>query len=158
QPIVARPLEAPQISPIGDVRTENEVRVTFPEPMVAVAAVGDAKAPVATISPSVAGTWRGIGTRTATFTTAAEPAPQATAFTVPVAAGARAETGAVLPAAATASFKTGAPELDNVYPALSLRADAPIAVRFDQDVDPGAIAKFLRVEIDRKPVAWKAIG
>src|SRR5690606_9994803 len=89
-------LAPPQILPIDEVLAESEVRVRFTEPMIPVAAVGEAKTAPATITPNVPGTWRWIDTRVAVFTAAGKRLPMATVFTVTVPAGTRAVSGAVL--------------------------------------------------------------
>jgi uncharacterized protein YfaS (alpha-2-macroglobulin family) len=146
-PPVIPPLPPPQILPTGEVAAESEIRVRFDEPMVAVAQIGSAPAPNVTITPALAGTWRWLDTRVATFSPAAGMLPRATEYTVTVAAGARSVTGMTLAEAVTAKFKTRPVVITSLFPrGVKLRPDSALAVEFDQDVDPAAIAKFLRVQ------------
>jgi uncharacterized protein YfaS (alpha-2-macroglobulin family) len=140
------PLAAPQVLPIGEVEREAEIRVRFTEPMVAVAAVGTAPALAITIKPAVAGSWRWIDTRVAQFTSQAPRLPAATEFTVTVAAGAKAISGATLVADHVSTFSTPPVSITGTYPTVELRPDSPVAIRFDQHVDPAAIQKLLRIE------------
>ncbi len=139
------PLPPPQISPEGEVAAESEVRIRFSEAMVPVAQVGTVARPPAAIAPAVAGTWRWIDTRVLSFTAAAPRFPGATAYTVTVPAGARAVNGATLLEPASASFATAPVQITGVYPPTPVRPDAPLAVGFDQRVDPARIAALLAV-------------
>jgi len=138
------PLAAPQITPRGEIRSESEIRVRFSEPMVPVAAVGAPVAPVATITPDVAGAWRWIDTRVATFT-AAPRLPQATELTVTVPAGIQAVSGATLLADETETFATAPIAIAGGYPTGVVTANSPIVVKLDQDFDPDKLAPLLRV-------------
>jgi len=155
------PLPAPQILPTGEVPMESQIRVRFEDAMVAVSAIGSSPPPAVTITPQVAGTWRWVDTRVAEFTAAGGRLPQATDFTVTVAAGARSVTGSTLRAAATGTFSTPPVQINGSFPAYTkLRPDSAIAVTFDQDIDPAQIAKFLRVEVGkgkRTPVAFRTV-
>ncbi len=146
QPAGAVALAMPEILPIGEVRAESEIRVRFAEPMVAIAAVGESKTPIATIKPAVAGTWRWIDTRVAQFTAAGARLPMATDYTVTVPAGTKAISGAVLPSDVTGEFNTPAVQLVRAFPGTTVRPDSPLVVQFDQEVDPTTIVKFLHVE------------
>lgn len=157
-PAAPVPLAAPQILPAGDVRAESEVRVRFEEPMVAIAAIGSARADVATITPNVAGTWRWVDTRVAQFTATAKRFPAATQYTVRVKPGVKSITGATLQAEATGTFVTPPVMLTGIYPQSRVRPDSPLLLEFDQEIDPAAIAKLLRVEDQRKhKLAFKTI-
>lgn len=143
---VLAPLAPPQVLPVGEVERESEIRVRFTDAMVPVASVGSAAMLPITIAPNVAGTWRWIDTRVAQFTAQAPRLPGATEFTVTVAAGARAVTGARLMADVTSTFSTRPLTITGTYPTVPLRPDSPLVVRFDQEVDPAVVAKLLRVE------------
>jgi uncharacterized protein YfaS (alpha-2-macroglobulin family) len=151
-------LEPPQIEPTGEVSAEAEVRVRFAEPMIAVAAIGEVKAPPASLTPSVPGTWRWIDTRVAQFTPTAARLPMATSFTVTVAAGAQAVSGARLRSDITSTFSTPPPRVVSVYPWGPVRFDSPVVVQLDQMIDPVAIAKRLRLTDGRRPVAFTPIA
>jgi uncharacterized protein YfaS (alpha-2-macroglobulin family) len=153
------PLSPPEISPRGEVARASEVSVRFDQPMVPVARVGLVATPPVAIAPAAAGSWRWIDSRVLTFTAAASRLPGATAFSVTVPAGTRALSGATLDADAHANFATGAVELAGGYPQWGARTDSPIAVRFDQDIDPAHILPFLHVANGKgRPLAWKAIA
>ncbi|HEY5926433.1 MAG TPA: alpha-2-macroglobulin family protein [Kofleriaceae bacterium] len=140
------PLAPPQVLPVGEVDRESEIRVRFTEPMVAVASVGsNAKLPI-TIKPAVAGTWRWIDTRVLQFSSQASRLPAATEFTVTVAAGVKAISGATLLSDLESKFSTPPIKIIGTYPTVPLRPDSPIAIKFDQQVDEAAITKFLRIE------------
>ena len=149
------PLQPPQILPSGEVDAEAEIRVRFDEAIVPVAGVGVAATPAITIAPAIAGTWRWIDTRVIAFTPRSARIPQATTFTVTVPAGVVAITGGVLAAPARGEFATAPVTIRDQYPSL-LRPDSPIAIEFDQPVDPAKILPFLRVET-RAGKAGKAL-
>src|SRR5262249_57041634 len=119
----------------GGVRAESETRLRSAEPMVPVAAVGQAATPPVAIAPAVAGTWRWIDTRVLSFT-AAPRLPQASEIVVTVAAGARAASGAVLAKPAVGRFTTPPVQVTGVFPRGGVLTDSAIAIQLDQDVDP----------------------
>ncbi|HSD86798.1 MAG TPA: alpha-2-macroglobulin family protein [Kofleriaceae bacterium] len=145
-PAPIAPLPPPQILPVGEVKAESEIRVRFTEPMVAVAEVNKAVPGFISITPPVEGTWRWIDTRIAQFTSKAPRLPAATEYTIRVAAGARAVSGAVLSTEQKGTFSTPPVSITLVSPSYKARPDSPLLVRFDQGIDPAAIVKFLRVE------------
>jgi hypothetical protein len=145
EPAHPKPLSPPEITPRGEVARASEINVRFAEPMVPVARVGLDEKPPAGIAPSIAGSWRWIDTRVLRFTAAAPRLPGATAFAVTVPAGTRALGGSTLGAEARVTFATPPVELAGGYPRSGARADSPIVVEFDQDVDPASILPFLRV-------------
>ncbi len=150
------PLQAPQITPIDEVRAESEIRVRFSEPMIPIAAVGTVATPNIEIKPPVRGSWRWIDTRMVQFT-ATPRLPQATHFEVTVQPGVEAVSGARLGRATTQQFSTPPIELAGLYPANAIRPDAPIAVRFDQDADPARLASLLKITANNRPVGFKVI-
>src|SRR4249919_2094733 len=93
QPAPARAaLRVVSAGPSGDLQPEqdNEVRVVFSEPMVALAQVSSRLRPAYfSISPSVAGTFRWSGTTILIFTPT-KTFPKATKYDVTIAAGATA--------------------------------------------------------------------
>ncbi len=150
-------LAKPEISPTGERVRENEIRVRFSEPMVPIAAVGVSDKPIATIAPPIAGTWRWIDTRVATFTATAAYLPNATEVTVTVPAGTTSLAGSVLGEPAVEKFRTRPITLTGVFPKGTLRPDSPIAVQLDQDVDPDKILPFLRVIAGKQRIAVKTV-
>jgi hypothetical protein len=156
--IPSRPLVAPTISPSAEVRAESEIRIRFDEPMIAVAAVGTAAHPPISIEPAVTGTWRWIDTRVLQLTVAPR-LPMATEFVVTVPAGTRALSGATLATPAVGKFSTPPPAINSLYPNIVLRPDSPLAVVFDQDIDPDRIAPLLSFARDSKAkIAVKVIS
>ena len=150
-PPVVRPgqaqlaLEDPTLSLYGVVDPEAELRVTFDEPMVPLAGLPARAATLATLSPPVSGAWRWIDSATAVFAPDAGRLPGATTFTVSLAAGVRAMSGAVLPHARTYTFATTTLQMSEVVPR-TLRPASPLAVQLDQPFDVAAVAHRLRVE------------
>jgi hypothetical protein len=142
------PLAPPEILPDGEVRAEAVIRVRFTEPMIPVAKVGDAPLPPATISPAVPGRWRWLDTRVLEFETSQPWLPQATTYTITVAAGVTAVSGAKLAAAAVGTFTTPPIALDHPYPR-ELRPDGAIALAFDQPFDAANIARFVKITTPR---------
>jgi len=150
------PLAPPQVLPIDEVKVESEIRVRFDEPMVPVAQVGQVAALPVTITPAVAGTWRWLDTRVATFTSKTARLPGSTNFTVTIPAGVRAVSGATLVSDVSAEFSTAPVTLVGTYPTVPLRTDSPFVVEFDQDVDATAIAKVLRVQtVKNQRLPWQ---
>ncbi|MBA2544961.1 MAG: Ig-like domain-containing protein [Deltaproteobacteria bacterium] len=147
------PLQAPQITPTGEVRRESEIRVRFSEPMVPVAAVGTAAKPTVTITPPVTGTWRWIDTRVLQFT-ATPRLPMATDFEVTVQPGVEAISGAKLATAASQKFSTAPISIAGGYPNRAIRPDAPIVIRLDQTADVAKIASLLRVNAGTRRIAF----
>lgn len=137
-------LAEPQISPVGDVELESEIRVRFDQPMVAVESIGATSAAIATIEPHTLGTWRWLDTRVAAFTTSASHFAMATTYKVTVPIGTRALDGAVTGRETVVTFSTPPVAIAEVYPRI-VPNDSPIAIRFDQDIDPSAIAPFIRI-------------
>jgi hypothetical protein len=135
----------PQISPQGEIRAESEIRVRFSEAMVPVASVNALAKAVATISPAVAGNWRWIDTRVASFTATEPRLPQATDFTVTVPAGTQALSGATLAAETKATFSTPPIRIAGGYPTTVLRPESPIVIKLDQDFDAAKLLPLLRV-------------
>jgi alpha-2-macroglobulin len=153
------PLAPPEIAPRGEVARGSEIEIRFDQPMVPVARVGRDEKPPVTLVPAVAGSWRWIDSRVLAFTPAAARLPGATAFVVTVPAGTRALGGSTLVAETRAIFATRSVELSGGYPASAARSDSPIALRFDQDIDPARVRPFLRIANGRgKPIAWRTIS
>ncbi|HEY5933856.1 MAG TPA: alpha-2-macroglobulin family protein, partial [Kofleriaceae bacterium] len=147
--LAPRPLDPPQILPVGEIARESEIRVRFAEPMVPVQSVGPPVTIPIAIAPKLAGKWRWIDTRVAEFTAANPRLPQATEVTVTVPAGMKAVSGNTLAAAAIGKFSTPPVELSGTYPE-TVRPDSPIVIKLDQDVDPAKLAPFLSISGPRK--------
>jgi uncharacterized protein YfaS (alpha-2-macroglobulin family) len=153
-----KPLEVLRYMPEGKVPLAPELSVTFSQPMVPVTSQEDAAAttPVK-LTPEPKGRWRWIGTRTILF----DPDvrfPQATTYTVEIAAGAKSFAGAALAKPVTFTFETPAPTIVAHVPDESTpqRLDTPVFVKFDQKIDPQAVVGLIQVTAsknwDGKPV------
>ncbi|MBA3504103.1 MAG: hypothetical protein H0T65_27320, partial [Deltaproteobacteria bacterium] len=130
----------------------------FSDAMVPVAAVGMSDKPVATITPAIAGTWRWIDTRVATFTAKSAYFANATEYVVTVPAGAKSITGNTLGEPVTQKFRTRSLTVTGVFPTGPLRPDSAVAVQLDQGFDAKAIQKFLRVVHAKRAVAYRVIS
>jgi uncharacterized protein YfaS (alpha-2-macroglobulin family) len=152
-------LAAPSISPVGNIPYHDaEVRIRFTEPMVPVATVGTAGKAPALITPLLAGSWRWIDSRVATFTTAARRLPAATEFTVTVPAGTRALSGATLTYDMRVTFATRTVGIVGGYPSGLVRPDSAIVIKLDQAVDAERILRLLRIEtVKGRRLPWKTI-
>lgn len=152
-----RPLDPPQILPVGEIAREAEIRVRFTEPMVPVATVGPPATVPITITPKLAGKWRWIDTRVLEFTPTTPRLPQATEVAITVPAGMKAVSGNTLAAATTGMFRTPPVEIAGTFPDHA-RPDSPIVIKLDQDVDPAKLIPFLKITGPRKkPIEFRAI-
>jgi alpha-2-macroglobulin len=139
--------------PEGQVPLAPELSVTFSQAMVAVTSQGDASQvqPVK-LTPTPAGKWRWIGTRTILF----DPEvrfPQATTYQVEIPAGTRSATGNTLAAAKSFTFETPPPQVVTSWPSSGpQRLDTPMFILFDQKIDPQAVLATIKVNADGKAV------
>lgn len=136
--------------PTGELLPEqdNEVRVVFSEPMVALGRVPARTKPAFfAISPDVAGTYRWSGTTILIFTPA-KPFPKSTRYDVTIAAGTAAVSGRKLAAPYTFGFTTPTVKLlqTNWYRPGGRFDAAPIVVfHFSQPVKPEDVAAHLKL-------------
>ncbi|MBK9033467.1 MAG: Ig-like domain-containing protein [Myxococcales bacterium] len=140
------PLTVVRYAPAGDVPTAPQLQVTFSQPMVAVTAQDDAATAVpATLTPTPPGQWRWLGAQTLTF----DPGtrfPQATTYTVTIAKGATAASGATLTTSTRFTFTTPTPRIVTTWPGDGPQPrDAPMFVAFDQQIDPAAVLETITV-------------
>jgi alpha-2-macroglobulin len=155
---VGKDLTVLRYMPEGQVPLAPELSVTFSQPMVAVTSQGDAAAvqPVK-LTPTPAGKWRWIGTRTILF----DPEirfPQATTYRVEIPAGTRSATGNVQKAGKSFSFETPPPSMVASYPdAGPQHLDTPMFVLFDQKVDAQAVLSVIKVTAEGKAVALRLL-
>jgi hypothetical protein len=146
-------LEVLRFSPEGEVSLAPDLSVTFSQPMVAVTSQEEAAkyAPVE-LQPQVEGKWRWLGTKTLMFDTT-KRFPMATKFTARVPAGTRSATGQVLQKDVTWTFTTPPPKVEQMIPANQVtRRDALMFVSFDQEINPEAVLKTLKVTGGGKPL------
>ncbi len=133
-------------APEGDVPLAPHLNVTFSDPMVAVSSQAEAAETIPLrLTPTPAGQWRWLGTRTVQFQP--EPRfPMATEYTVEVPAGTESANGDTLAEAVSFTFTTPPPGLTTQYPTYGPHDLTPvIVVGFDQRIDPGAMEAFLEL-------------
>jgi len=147
-------LEVLRFSPEGEVELAPDLSVTFSHPMVAVTSQEEAAKTVPVeLTPNVEGNWRWLGTKTLMFDTT-KRFPMATKFTARVAAGTKAATGQTLQKDVTWTFTTPPPTVEQMIPQNQVtRRDALMLVVFDQEVNPEAVLKTIRVTGAGKPLA-----
>jgi hypothetical protein len=147
------PLEVLRYSPEGEVPLAPDLSVTFSQAMVAVTSQEEAAlvTPVE-LSPQVEGKWRWLGTKTLMFDTTRR-FPMATKFTARVAAGTKSATGQVLQKDVTWTFTTPPPKIETAVPKSQItRRDALMFVSFDQEINPEAILRVMKVTGGGKPL------
>ncbi|MCU1397442.1 MAG: hypothetical protein JWN62_551, partial [Acidimicrobiales bacterium] len=157
-PVSSGPLHVLRSQPNGDVQIAPFVSITFDEPMVPIATVGqlaDADVP-ATISPAVPGHWQWIGTQTLRFDASSDLVdrlPMATDYTITVPAGTTSATGGVLADDATFQFSTPPVTVQSFTPSGPSLPLTPVFVAaFDQRVDVQAVLATTVVTAGGKPV------
>ena len=146
-------LEVLRFSPEGEVPLAPDLSVTFSQPMVAVTSQEEAAkyAPVE-LQPQVEGKWRWLGTKTLMFDTT-KRFPMATKFTARVPAGIKSATGQVLQKDVIWTFTTPPPKVEQMIPANQVtRRDALMFVSFDQEINPEAVLKTIKVAGGGKPL------
>ena len=138
------PLAVLRVQPEGDVGIAPFVSITFNQPMVPLATIGqldDLDIPV-TITPSLPGRWQWIGTRTLRFEHDPEifdRLPMATSYVVEVPAPATSQSGGELAEAVRVEFETPAPNMAWLTPQHdSLDLQPVFLVAFDQRIEPAA--------------------
>jgi alpha-2-macroglobulin len=139
------PLHVLRVQPNGDVAIAPFVTITFDQPMVPIATVGqlaDADVP-ATITPDVPGHWQWIGTKTLRFdadSDLVDRLPMATDYTVTVPAGITSAVGGALEQAVAFEFATPPATVQTFVPTGDLPDLTPVFVAiFDQRIDPQAV-------------------
>ena len=139
------PLKVLRYQPEGDVAIAPFVSITFNQPMVplgTVSQLADADVP-AIITPTLAGRWQWIGTRTLRFdyeSDLIDRLPMATDYTVEIPAGTTSVTGGVLADAVSWKFATPPITVQSFEPTGdSLGLDPVFVATFDQRIDPAAV-------------------
>ena len=148
------PLAVLRVQPEGDVGIAPFVSITFNQPMVPLATIGqldDVDVP-ATITPSLPGRWQWIGTRTLRFEHDPEVfdrLPMATSYVVEVPAGTASQSGGELAEAVRFEFETPAPNMTWLEPQHgSLDLQPVFVVAFDQRVEPAAALEAISFSAD----------
>ena len=149
-----RVVSAGPVDEVASVQDANEIRVVFSEPMVVLGRVpARLRPPFFHISPAVDGAFRWSGTTILIFTPA-KPLPLATKYDVTVDAGAAAVSGRGLAAPFTFSFTTPTARLlqtDWYRPGGRYDAAPVFVLRFNQPVDPAAVAAHVTARFQRHP-------
>jgi alpha-2-macroglobulin len=139
-------LQVLRFSPEGEVNLAPDLNVTFSHPMVAVTSQEQAAEIVPVqLTPQTEGKWRWLGTKTLMFDTA-KRFPMATKFTARVPAGTKSATGQVLQKDVVWTFTTPPPKVEQMIPAnQTTRRDALMFVSFDQEINPEAVLRTIKV-------------
>ncbi|NJM53134.1 MAG: Ig-like domain-containing protein, partial [Blastocatellia bacterium] len=139
-------LEVIRFSPEGEIPLAPDLNVTFSQPMVAVTSQEEAaKVQPVQLSPMVQGKWRWLGTKTIMFDTD-KRFPMATKFTATVPAGTKSANGQTLQKAVTWTFTTPPPKVETMIPQNQItRRDALMFISFDQEINPEAVIKTIKV-------------
>ena len=140
-------LEVLRHAPEGDVPMAPHVSLTFSRPMVAVTSQEEAAETMPVqLSPTPAGSWRWLGTRTALF----DPDPRfpmATEYTVTVPAGTESATGDKLAEALSFTFTTPPLGLTQRHPEYGPHGLTPVIfLGFDQAIDAQALLPFIELK------------
>lgn len=152
--IPSGPLEVQRFAPEGEIPLAPFLNVTFNQPMVPLATLEDLAAgdvPV-TLSPSLPGTWRWLGTKVLTFeydSDSIDRFPMATDYVAQIPAGTQSEIGGTLAGDVTWKFSTPPVQLDNYYPRSGPQPLEPlIFASFNQLIDPEAVLATITVDAD----------
>ena len=147
--------------PQGEAHGKAQIALTFSKPVVALSdaqAAAEGAAP-ARISPAVPGEWRWVGSATVEFVPE-RPLPLSTEFAVEAPAGLRAIDGSVLDEPYRYTFRTAAPEVEDVAPSPGyawLVPDQTFGLEFNQPVrDLARRARLLAGEAGR-PIALRVV-
>lgn len=157
-PAESKDLEVLRHAPEGEVPLAPQLSVTFSKPMVAVTSHQElAKLePPVKLTPQPEGTWRWIGTRTILFDPRGEVSPESTQqarfpmsteYKVEVPAGTKAADGTPLAAASGWTFTTPTVTMTGGSPQGGPQVLEPLIwVTFNQDIDPAAVLKTIKLE------------
>ena len=153
--VAAQDLQVVAVSPTGTTRSIDQsemITVTFSLPMVDLQSVGGASnISWFTITPVVPGTFRWQGTSTVSFIPSVR-LKYGTAYTVSLPAGLRSVSGKVLKEGMEWRFITPVLSVAGTEPwhgQEMVETDHAMMVRFDQRVDPNAVAKFISVRVTK---------
>ena len=145
-PNTSNTLEVVRFSPEGEVSLAPDLSVTFSQPMVAVSSQEQAAQTVPVqLSPVTEGKWRWLGTKTLMFDTT-KRLPMATVFTAKVPAGTKSANGQTLAKDVVWKFTTPPPKVETMIPNGQVtRRDALIFISFDQQINPEAVLRTIKV-------------
>ena len=139
-------LQVVRFSPEGNVPLAPDLSVTFSQPMVAVTSQEQAAQTVPVqLTPQTDGKWRWLGTKTLMFDTT-KRFPMATKFTAKVPAGTKSANGQTLQKDVVWTFTTPPPKVETMIPKDQItRRDALMFVSFDQEINPEAVLRTIKV-------------
>jgi uncharacterized protein YfaS (alpha-2-macroglobulin family) len=139
-------LKVVRFSPEGEVPLAPDLSVTFSQPMVSVTSQEQAAQTVPVqLTPSTPGKWRWLGTKTLMFDTT-KRFPMSTKFTAKVPAGTKSANGQVLAKDLVWTFTTPPPKVETMIPKNEItRRDALMFVSFDQEINPEAVLRTIKV-------------
>ena len=148
------PLEVLRVQPEGEVGIAPFVGITFNQPMVPLATIGqldDIDVP-AEITPPLPGRWQWIGTRTLRFEHDQEifdRLPMATSYVVEVPEGTESQSGGELAETFRFEFETPPPSVMWLFPQHNSLEPHPVFVAaFDQRVEPSAVLDAITLSAD----------
>ena len=148
------PLEVLRVQPEGEVEIAPFVSITFNQPMVPLATVGqleDVDPPVE-LTPPLPGRWQWIGTRTLRFEHDPEifdRLPMATSYVLEVPAGTESQSGGELAETFRAEFETSPPGVVRLIPdGSTLGLERIFLATFDQRVEPAAVLDAITLLAD----------
>lgn len=146
--------------PQGEVRGEVRPTITFSRPVKTLEQAEAARdaAPVATITPTLEGEWKWLGSASVEFVPS-KLVPFSSEYQVTVAKGLRALDGAELKADHVFTFQTPALRVQDVSPQRGWRwvkPDDQVKVLFDQPVKDGDLLAAVSFEVEGEPKPLKA--
>ena len=148
------PLEVLRVQPEGEVGIAPFIGITFNQPMVPLATIGqldDIDIPVE-ITPPLPGRWQWIGTRTLRFEHDQEifdRLPMATSYVVEIPEGTESASGGELAETFRFEFETPPPSLVRLIPDhSSLELQPLFLATFDQRVEPSAVLDAITLSAD----------
>lgn len=153
-------LQVLRFGPQGDIGPDTQsLSITFSEPMLKVSShqeIAKESLPV-TLKPSLpGGTWRWIGTRTLLFEPKDRHFPMATAYEAQVPAQVSSVLASELEKSISWKFQTPAPTVTEIAPNdRPFKLDQLIFIGFDQQIDPQAVLKTIKVFSGQKPLELK---
>ena len=148
------PLKILRAQPEGDVDIAPFVSITFNQPMVPLATVGqlDESDVPAEITPPLPGRWQWIGTRTLRFEHDPEifdRLPMATTYVVEVPEGTESQSGGALAETFRLEFETPPPSIEELIPDwTTLGLDPIFLATFDQRIEPSAVLETITLLAD----------
>ena len=152
--VAAGPLEVLRVQPTGEVGIAPFLSITFNQPMVPLATLGqldEGDVPVR-MTPPLPGRWQWIGTRTLRFEHDPEifdRLPMATSYTVEVPEGTGSQTGGELAETFRFEFETPTPTVTSLIPAHDSLGLRPVFhATFDQRVEPSDVLEVVTLSAE----------